>query len=236
MAEHEGQRHAAGGQDQVVFVAEIVDADHQRPVPQVHRVRAFADPAQRRPVGEDGVLFGGEQHHRRAEHRHQRAPLRPHQMSERQDRIGDQGQAADLQSVAQGRRAWRLGGRQRHQAAGDLLPRAERQQEEGGGRFGRCHVQAQAERQRPAGGRQAIPWVASGGTVDSSLVEKVDAQYSSLLSKDETTMRTLFRLLRGHGTPNSAVVSAFVLCGLYFVSWYLITHWSDFPGAPIFYR
>ena len=49
-------------------------------------------------------------------------------------------------------------------------------------------------------------------------------------------MRMLFRLLRGHATPNSAVVSAFVLCGLYFVSWYLITHWSDFPASPIFYR
>lgn len=49
-------------------------------------------------------------------------------------------------------------------------------------------------------------------------------------------MRTLFRLLRGHASPNSAVVSAFVLCGLYFVSWYLISHWSDFPAAPIFYR
>lgn len=49
-------------------------------------------------------------------------------------------------------------------------------------------------------------------------------------------MRTIFRFLRGHATPNTAVVSAFLLCGLYFVSWYLITHWSDFPAAPIFYR
>jgi hypothetical protein len=82
----------------------------------------------------------------------------------------------------------------------------------------------------------AIPRGAPGDTGDSALVEKITAHYSWLLSKDETTMRTLFRLLRGHGTPNSAVVSAFVLCGLYFVSWYLISHWSDFPASPIFYR
>lgn len=89
----------------------------------------------------------------------------------------------------------------------------------------------------PAGGAWgSIPWGASGDTVHSALVEKMGARYSLFLSKDETTMRTLFRLLRGHGTPNSAVVSAFVLCGLYFVSWYLISHWSDFPASPIFYR
>ena len=49
-------------------------------------------------------------------------------------------------------------------------------------------------------------------------------------------MRTLFRFLRGRGTPNAAVFSAFVLCGLYFLSWFLITHWSNFPGTMIFYR
>lgn len=49
-------------------------------------------------------------------------------------------------------------------------------------------------------------------------------------------MRILFRFLRGRGTPNAAVVSAFVLCGLYFVCWYLVNHWCDFPAAPIFYR
>lgn len=81
-----------------------------------------------------------------------------------------------------------------------------------------------------------LPWGASGDTVDSVLVQRVADKYSLLLSKEENIMRALFRLLRGHGTPNSAVVSAFVLCGLYFVSWYLISHWSDFPAAPIFYR
>jgi hypothetical protein len=88
----------------------------------------------------------------------------------------------------------------------------------------------------PPGGWLAIPWGAPGDTVHPVLVGWMVARYSWLLSKDEITMRTLFRLLRGHGTPNSAVVSAFVLCGLYFVSWYLITHWSDFPASPIFYR
>ena len=48
-------------------------------------------------------------------------------------------------------------------------------------------------------------------------------------------MRAFIRLLRGRGSPNAAVFSAVVLCGLYFVSWYLVTHWSQFPAA-IFYR
>lgn len=49
-------------------------------------------------------------------------------------------------------------------------------------------------------------------------------------------MRTLIRIWRGRRSPNMAICSAFLLCGLYFVSWYLITHWFNFPGAMIFYR
>lgn len=89
---------------------------------------------------------------------------------------------------------------------------------------------------RLRGGWPAVLRGASGDTADSVLAQRVADKYSLLLSKDENIMRALFRLMRGHGTPNSAVVSAFVLCGLYFVSWYLITHWSDFPASPIFYR
>ena len=49
-------------------------------------------------------------------------------------------------------------------------------------------------------------------------------------------MRALFRLLRADGSAQSAITCAFFLCAMYFVSWYLINHWSQFPGAPIFYR
>jgi hypothetical protein len=44
----------------------------------------------------------------------------------------------------------------------------------------------------------------------------------------------LIRIWRGRGSPKTAICSALFLCGLYFVSWYLITHWCDRPGAPIF--
>ena len=38
-------------------------------------------------------------------------------------------------------------------------------------------------------------------------------------------MRTLRRILLSHGTPRAAIISAFALCGIYFVSWYLISHY-----------
>jgi len=37
-------------------------------------------------------------------------------------------------------------------------------------------------------------------------------------------MRTLLKLIRGPKSSNAAILSAFALCGLYFVSWYLISH------------
>jgi len=37
-------------------------------------------------------------------------------------------------------------------------------------------------------------------------------------------MRTLLKLLRDHGSPRAAIFSAFALCGLYFASWYIISH------------
>jgi hypothetical protein len=46
----------------------------------------------------------------------------------------------------------------------------------------------------------------------------------------------LKKILRGSGSANAAVLSAFLLCGLYFASWCLINHWSNFPGAMIFYH
>ena len=49
-------------------------------------------------------------------------------------------------------------------------------------------------------------------------------------------MRALLKILRMRGRPNAAVVCAFVLCGMYFLSWYLIAHWSDLPASPILYR
>lgn len=49
-------------------------------------------------------------------------------------------------------------------------------------------------------------------------------------------MRTLIRIWRGRRSSQLAICSAFVLCGLYFVSWYLITHWLTAPGGLIFYR
>jgi hypothetical protein len=49
----------------------------------------------------------------------------------------------------------------------------------------------------------------------------------------EITMRTLFKLLRGRKSPSAAIWSAFLLCALYFVSWYMIAHWSNFPGSVI---
>lgn len=48
-------------------------------------------------------------------------------------------------------------------------------------------------------------------------------------------MRALFRSLRGHLTPGAAVFSAVFLCALYFVSWCLIAHWSEYPGV-VFYH
>jgi len=37
-------------------------------------------------------------------------------------------------------------------------------------------------------------------------------------------MRTLLRLFAFGSSPRAAVLSAFLLCGLYFVSWYVINH------------
>lgn len=49
-------------------------------------------------------------------------------------------------------------------------------------------------------------------------------------------MHTLKKLLRARKSANAAVLSAFLLCGLYFASWCLITQWSNLPGTLIFYR
>lgn len=38
-------------------------------------------------------------------------------------------------------------------------------------------------------------------------------------------MRNLLRIFRSHSTPRAAIISAFALCGVYFVSWYLISHY-----------
>ncbi|WP_343732561.1 hypothetical protein [Duganella sp.] len=38
-------------------------------------------------------------------------------------------------------------------------------------------------------------------------------------------MRTLLRIFRSHSSPRAAIISAFALCGLYFASWYLISHY-----------
>ncbi|MCU6501202.1 hypothetical protein LPN04_25675 [Rugamonas sp. A1-17] len=46
-------------------------------------------------------------------------------------------------------------------------------------------------------------------------------------------MRTLLKLLRGRRSANGAILSAFLLCALYFVTWYLISHLSNFPGSLI---
>ena len=37
-------------------------------------------------------------------------------------------------------------------------------------------------------------------------------------------MRTLLRLLQIRRSPRAAILSAFALCGLYFASWYIISH------------
>lgn len=37
-------------------------------------------------------------------------------------------------------------------------------------------------------------------------------------------MRTLLRIFQSPSSPRAAILSAFLLCGLYFVSWYVISH------------
>jgi len=49
-------------------------------------------------------------------------------------------------------------------------------------------------------------------------------------------LHRLKKLLRGRSSANTAVLSAFFLCGLYFASWCLINQWSSMPGTMIFYR
>lgn len=36
-------------------------------------------------------------------------------------------------------------------------------------------------------------------------------------------MRTLLRIFQSRSSPRAAIVSAFLLCGFYFVSWYFIS-------------
>ncbi|MCP2007336.1 hypothetical protein L1274_001029 [Duganella sp. HSC-15S17] len=43
----------------------------------------------------------------------------------------------------------------------------------------------------------------------------------------------LFKLLRGRSSAHRAIWSAFLLCAMYFVTWYLISHLSNFPGSLI---
>lgn len=38
-------------------------------------------------------------------------------------------------------------------------------------------------------------------------------------------MRNLLRIFRSHSTPRAAILSAFALCGVYLVSWYVISHY-----------
>ncbi|WP_166454589.1 hypothetical protein [Duganella rivi] len=38
-------------------------------------------------------------------------------------------------------------------------------------------------------------------------------------------MRTILRIFRSRSTSRAAIISAFALCGLYFVSWYVISHY-----------
>ena len=46
-------------------------------------------------------------------------------------------------------------------------------------------------------------------------------------------MRTLLRILQRGGSPRIAILSAFALCGLYFASWYIISH-CLIPGSITF--
>jgi hypothetical protein len=46
-------------------------------------------------------------------------------------------------------------------------------------------------------------------------------------------MRTLLRILQSGSSPRAAILSAFVLCGLYFASWYIISHCLN-PGSITF--
>lgn len=52
----------------------------------------------------------------------------------------------------------------------------------------------------------------------------------------EAAMQRLKKILRGNGSAHLALISAFVLCGMYFASWCLINHWAGMHGAMIFYR
>jgi hypothetical protein len=37
-------------------------------------------------------------------------------------------------------------------------------------------------------------------------------------------MRTFLRIFQSRSSPRAAILSAFLLCGLYFFSWYFISH------------
>ena len=43
----------------------------------------------------------------------------------------------------------------------------------------------------------------------------------------EHKVRTLLRTLRTGGSPRIAILAAFALCGLYFASWYIISHYCS---------
>ncbi|WP_373986821.1 hypothetical protein [Duganella sp. BuS-21] len=38
-------------------------------------------------------------------------------------------------------------------------------------------------------------------------------------------MRTILTILQSHSSPRAAILSSFGLCGLYFASWYIISHY-----------
>lgn len=38
-------------------------------------------------------------------------------------------------------------------------------------------------------------------------------------------MRTFLNILQSQSSPRIAIVSSFALCGLYFASWYIISHY-----------
>lgn len=46
-------------------------------------------------------------------------------------------------------------------------------------------------------------------------------------------MRTLLRIFQTRHSPRTAIISAFLLCGLYFASWYIISHCLT-PGLIVF--
>jgi hypothetical protein len=84
-------------------------------------------------------------------------------------------------------------------------------------------------------------WRSSGDTLRSKIRYhgfrpcpplKPDVQFG-FYQVGEGEVRTLLRILLSGSAPRYAILSAFVLCGLYFASWYIISH-CLIPGAITF--